>query len=136
MDRDALLERLRAHFAPSPLPLVAVWLFGSQARGDAREDSDVDVAVLFTEAPGDGYATLMLGLDLAAALETVLGAEVDVAVLNDAAPDLVHRVLRDGVLVLERERSARIAFEVRARNEYFDLVPVLQRYRRFAGDEP
>jgi hypothetical protein len=45
--------------------------------------------------------------------------------------DLVHRVLRDGVLLLERDRSARIRFEVRARNDYFDLLPHLRRYRRF-----
>jgi hypothetical protein len=42
----------------------------------------------------------------------------------------VHRVLRDGVLLLDHDRSARIAFEVRSRNEYFDLLPILERYRR------
>lgn len=57
-------------------------------------------------------------------------AEVDLVVLNAASPDLVHRVLRDGILLLERDRPARIAFEVRARNAYFDLQPVLARYRR------
>ena len=136
MDRDALVERLHAHLVGSRLPLVAAWLFGSQARRDARETSDVDVAVLLAAQPDDSYTSLMLGLDLVAELEAVLDRDVDVVVLNDAAPDLVHRVLRDGVLVLERDRSARIAFEVRARNEYFDLVPVLQRYRRFTGEEP
>jgi len=53
-----------------------------------------------------------------------------VVVLNDAPADLVHRVLRDGVLVLETDRSARIRFEVAKRNEYFDLLPILRRYRR------
>ena len=50
-----------------------------------------------------------------------------------APTDLVHRVLRDGRLVLERDRSARIAFEVRARNEYFDMQPILRRYRGQRG---
>jgi len=44
--------------------------------------------------------------------------------------DLVHRVLRDSLLLAERDRSARIRFEVRSRNEYFDLLPFLRRYRR------
>jgi len=44
-------------------------------------------------------------------------------------PDLVHRILRDGILCLDRDRSARIRFEVKARGEYFDLLPYLQRYR-------
>jgi hypothetical protein len=51
-------------------------------------------------------------------------------ILNDASPDLVHRVLRDGLLAFESDRSARIRFEVHARNEYFDLLPVLNDYRR------
>ena len=51
-------------------------------------------------------------------------------VLNSAAADLVHRVLRDGVIVLDRDRAARIRFEVHARNEYFDLAPLRRLYRR------
>ena len=32
-------------------------------------------------------------------------------------------------LLVDRDPSARIAFEVRARNEFFDLEPVLDHYR-------
>jgi hypothetical protein len=56
--------------------------------------------------------------------------------LNTAPVSLVHRVLRDGVLVLDRAPSARIRFEVRARNEFFDLQPILARYRRRALAAP
>jgi hypothetical protein len=49
--------------------------------------------------------------------------------LNDAPVDLSIRVLRHGRLIVDRNRSARIAFEVRTRNEAFDLEPVLARYR-------
>ncbi len=69
-------------------------------------------------------------------LERALGRRTQVVVLNDAPPDLVHRVLRDGRLVLERDRAARIRFEVRARNEYFDLLPILNRYRRREAARP
>jgi uncharacterized protein len=54
-------------------------------------------------------------------------------VLNEAPADLVHRVLRDGQLIFEADRSARIRFEVRRRNEYFDLLPILTEYRRPRG---
>jgi hypothetical protein len=47
--------------------------------------------------------------------------------------DLVHRILVEGILVHERDRSRRIAFEVRARNEYFDMLPILERYRKRAS---
>jgi hypothetical protein len=42
----------------------------------------------------------------------------------------VSLVLTDGRLVSGRNRSALIRFEVRARNEYFDLEPILRLYRR------
>jgi len=66
---------------------------------------------------------------LAGELEAALGTPVDLVVLNDAPVDLSIRVLRHGRLVVDRNRSARIAFEVRTRNEAFDLEPVLARYR-------
>jgi predicted nucleotidyltransferase len=41
-----LPARLRAFFAERDRSLDAVYLFGSVARGTARDDSDVDVAIL------------------------------------------------------------------------------------------
>jgi hypothetical protein len=37
---------------------------------------------------------------------------VQVVVLHAAPTDLVHRVLRDGILVLENDASRRVRFEV------------------------
>jgi hypothetical protein len=53
-------------------------------------------------------------------------------VLNRAPIDLVHRVLREGIPVSERNASVRIAFEVDARNRYWDVLPILREYRRLA----
>jgi predicted nucleotidyltransferase len=128
MDAAAVEDALRAHFATGPPRAAAVWLFGSVARGTARPDSDVDVAVLLGRRPEKTLDAQPF--DLQAELSRVLGREVDVVVLDDAPPDLAHRVLRDGRLVFEADPSARIAFQVRSRNEYFDLLPVLREYRR------
>ena len=56
MDRIGTIERLSGFFAESPAAaadVVAAWLFGSFARGDARADSDVDVAVYIDETAAD-----------------------------------------------------------------------------------
>jgi predicted nucleotidyltransferase len=132
VDSERIGAAVRALLAGRP-GVVAVYLFGSQARGTASPASDVDVAILYTEPPPrslDG-----LPLDIEADLERRLGLPVQVVVLNHAPVDLVHRVLRDGQLLLEQDRSRRIRFEVKARNEFFDLQPILARYRagRAAG---
>jgi hypothetical protein len=58
------------------------------------------------------------------------GKRVDLVVMNSASPDLVHRILRDGELLVERDRSQRIQLEVQARNTYFDTKPLRDAYRR------
>lgn len=131
MRRQDVADALQRHFAANPEDAAAVYLFGSVARGEDTATSDVDVAVLFGSEPPDGFAGLALPLE--GALERQLGRPVQLIVLNRAPVDLVHRVLRDGIVLLDRDPSARIHFEVRARNEYFDLIPVLRRYRRLDG---
>jgi hypothetical protein len=108
--------------------LMAAYLFGSVARGTARAASDVDIAILLERDPPPTFEAL--SLDLEGDLERLLGRPVQLVVLNRAPVDLIHNVLRDGQIVLDRDRSARIRFEVRARAEYLDLVPFLRRYRR------
>jgi len=107
--------------------VVAVYLFGSMARGTAKTDSDIDVAALFDSPPPQRLEGPRLVIE--GDLERALCRTVDLVVLNDAPVDLRIRVLRDGRLLIDRDRAARIAFEVRTRNEAFDLEPVLARYR-------
>jgi predicted nucleotidyltransferase len=134
MPTASIEQALRKFFASRPAGIVAAYLFGSVARGMAGARSDVDVAVLYEAAPP---ATIEgLPLDLENAIHQVVARPVQVIVLNTAPVSLVHRVLRDGVLVLDRAPSARIRFEVRARNEFFDLQPILARYRRRALAAP
>jgi len=129
MDATRIESELRSFFASNPGDAVAVYLYGSVARGTAREGSDVDVGVLLENDPPRTLRGLKL--DLEADLESLLEISVQLVVLNRAPPDLIHRILRDGKLVLDRNRSMRIRFEVKARNEFFDLQPILRRYRRF-----
>lgn len=123
-----LEQRVTEELASADDRLVAAYLFGSVARGTDSSSSDIDVGLLLRTAPSGELDDLRFNLE--GNLERALGQRTQVVILNNAPPDLVHRVLRDGRLLLDRDRAARIRFEVRARNEYFDLLPILNRYRR------
>ena len=107
--------------------VLEAYLFGSVARGDSREHSDLDVAVYVQpsalERPGFGLAA-ELGAELAHALGR---NDVDVVILNAAPPVLYHRVLRDGLRLLSRDLRATTVREGRALSRYCDYGPQLQK---------
>lgn len=108
--------------------IECAWLFGSAARGDAGPLSDVDVAVLIEET-----ATPMARLEIAAALIEELErrvARADVVIFNEAPPALRHRVIRDGILLLERDARRRVDSEVRSIREYLDFQHLADIYDR------
>lgn len=108
--------------------VATVYLFGSAARGTAKSGSDIDLGLLYSAPP----APTLLGQPflIEAQLSEQLGQQVQCVVMNTAPADLVHRIMRDGALILDSRPSHRIRFEVEARNRYFDLKPALDRYRR------
>lgn len=109
--------------------IVAAWLFGSVARGTARPDSDVDVGVLYREAPPRTLEGIGRVFGLEEDLGAATGLPVQVVNLNGASVDLIVRVLRDGKLLVDRDPLRRIGFEVASRNEFWDLEPYLRLYR-------
>jgi uncharacterized protein len=104
------------------------WLFGSAARGEAGPLSDFDIAVLLDAAiPPEAR------MDIAAALIEELErrcGRVDLVLLDEASPALRHRVLREGLLLFERDARRRVAFETRAIQEYLDFQPLAEIYDR------
>lgn len=132
-DRDRTEQELRSFLAARAEAegLAAAYLFGSVARGTARPESDVDIGLLYAEEPPPGLEGLAFHLE--AELERLLHRPVQVVVLNHAPVDLARRILRDGKLLLDHDRSRRVGFEVRTRREFWDLEPVLRQYRRQGG---
>jgi hypothetical protein len=111
--------------------IQAAYLFGSVARGRARPDSDIDIAILLRDNVQPSRFLeyrLELMADLGAALQR---SNVDIVILNEATPLLAHRVLSQGKLVFERSASARVRFQVRTASRYLDLVPMFETHIRY-----
>ena len=72
---------------------AAVWLFGSCARGEALQHSDIDIAILPHDDLPAGFFS-----DLAErAEESSIPYDVDIVDLRSAARSLVDEVRREGV---------------------------------------
>lgn len=111
--------------------IAAIYLFGSQVTARARPDSDTDVAVLVRPSmwpqviSNDHRWRRRLVVELMDALQT---DSIDLVVLNEASPLLVHRVLRDGRMLGCSDPVSRIRFQIAAVAEYLDTLPLREAY--------
>ncbi len=98
---DAFLTGLRARFGPR---LVSVRLFGSYARGEAHEDSDVDCLILLDRVdPADDRAVTDLSGDLT---WQIGGVSISPLVMSAEAFDAWKKRERRTPLEIEREGIA------------------------------
>ncbi|HOI82644.1 MAG TPA: nucleotidyltransferase domain-containing protein [Synergistales bacterium] len=105
---------LREYFATQKTARLS-FLMGSHAKGTARKDSDVDVAVLFDVPPDIVQVT-----SLREKLVLLLKKEVDLVLLNLAGPVIRMQALKTGK-VLYAKKGAYEEFFTRTLNEYTDL---------------
>lgn len=93
-----------------------LWVFGSEAKGTATAESDLDLAALFLRPP-----TPLERIEAAVDLGSLLGREVDLIDLDRTTPILAMQVLRHGKLLVDRNRTRRTAFFGRTISMYEDL---------------
>jgi hypothetical protein len=119
-----LVEVLRAALTRGPALQLAV-LFGSRARGDAREDSDFDLGIV----PVDPALSLHDELALAAVLSEAVRGEVDVVRLDADNPLLGREVAHTGVCVFEPRPGAFSAYRAEAVSRWLDFDAAIAPYR-------
>lgn len=109
--------------------VIAVYLFGSVALGNAHQQSDIDIAILFADTLLPSLR-FQRALEIGAQLETSFTQPVDVIVLNDAPVFLRFQVLKTGIVLLDFDRTKRCLFHMRAMNRYYDTKPYLDQQRQ------
>ena len=106
--------------------ILLAYLFGSRARGDAREESDYDFAVLFGRAVG-----VLEEVELAVEVADSLGVpadKVDVVSLDKAGLDFAFKVVREGELIYARDEETRRRFETRVLIDALDFHDLMDVY--------
>jgi predicted nucleotidyltransferase len=92
IDRQTILDRIAAHAAElHSLGARSVALFGSFARGEAGERSDVDLLVDLDEHTFDRY------MDLKLRLEDLLGRSVDLVLIDGLKPRVKNKILSEAI---------------------------------------
>lgn len=101
-------------------------MYGSQATGLAKKDSDIDLAVLFDEKKDVNTFILQGQFDFE--IERLLSTEVDVQNLNACDVGFVYQVLFEGQLIYQKHSFDTANFQVKTVQSYFDLKPTFDQY--------
>ena len=103
--------------------VVLAYLFGSEAKGTANRESDIDIAVLLSDQVPEaeyGYRIVNLNAELIGVFQR---DTIDVALLNTASPLLAFQVVRHGVVIYDPHQRY-VSFYIDAFNHYTDTQPL------------
>jgi len=120
------IKKLQSLFEKYP-EIKLVYLFGSQARGDAGPLSDYDFAAYIDEKDTiKRYNILFL---LNGEISRILESDaVDTLSITDTqTPELKYDIINDGKIIFERD-SYRVLVEPKILNEFFDFTYLLKKY--------
>ena len=121
------VEKLRHVFEDHGV--VLAYLFGSRAKGLAREDSDYDFAVLFEKPDAGILEEVELGIKIARELG-IPPEKVDVVSLNRADTLLKARVFREGIAIYARDEEYRRRWE---RRTYIEILSEMDLYATYVN---
>ena len=97
MSREAIQQTIAEYFKTQPV--LKAWLFGSYARGEETEDSDVDLLVKFDRSLPIG---LFAYIRMHRELEERLGRKVDLVEEGTLRPAAQATANRDLKVIYER----------------------------------
>lgn len=93
-----MLDTIREYFKTQPV--LKAWLFGSFARGEETEDSDIDILVEYDDT--DSTVGLMKIASMYVALKKMLNREIDLVEEGTLLPYAVKSADNDKILIYER----------------------------------
>ena len=126
-----ILDRLQQTLPPvlAKYPIEAAYVYGSVARGMVTPFSDIDIALVLSE-PLPPYERLMLEFSIQADIQDASDLRaLDVRAITEAPLLVRGKVVQEGMLLYQRDKARRVAFEVQTRKRYFDFAPVARRLR-------
>ena len=97
--RETVSNKIADYFKSQPVQKA--WLFGSVARGEENENSDIDI-LFVPDRSGRPFTLFTMG-GIYMDLRKLLGREIDLVEDGSLRPYAVDNVERDKILIYERE---------------------------------
>ena len=97
MSTQAMTQQIAEYFKTQPV--LKVWLFGSYARGEETENSDIDLLIVPDKSQHFSLFTLS---GMYEDLKDLLGCEVDLITDGGLMPFARESADRDKILIYER----------------------------------
>jgi uncharacterized protein len=92
LDRDDIVSILREQMVRSRFGIKSLLLFGSVARNEATQESDLDFVVNF-----DGMITFDRYMDLKIFLEDLFGKKIDLAIEDTLKPQIRRKIFEEAI---------------------------------------
>jgi predicted nucleotidyltransferase len=102
---------------------LAVILFGSVARGQARDDSDIDLCIITGRDIPEPEKMNLLSYG---------SGKTDVSFFWDLPITIKFRVLREGTVLFCKDNLALNAIKADTVREYLDIAPLIRRHNLHA----
>lgn len=109
--------------------ILSAYLFGSVSMTLHKKDSDVDIAVRFTDSLLP-EKLLDIRFKLLDEFESFLSRKIDVVVLNTASLKMIHQVFSNGALIYSIDPNDEVKFTVNKQKEYFDFQYYIEKDRQ------
>ncbi len=115
-------------------PMIEVlYLFGSRASKTNKADSDIDLAV-FVNKQHDPHDPL-LDLKIGVFFYEHLKKKTDIVIMNDANPIIQNKVLKNGIILFEKNSENRAKYELASFKKYIDHIYYQQkRWEKYKQD--
>jgi len=112
------LNLMRAKKALKEKGVVLCYLFGSVARGEEHQESDVDIAVLFDKDIKKENFLQKEGELISLFSRIFPEREINLVNLAIASPLLCQNAIIEGKLIYAKDENERILFQIRTLHQY------------------
>jgi len=114
-----LRDKIVNYFSTACSDVVAVYLFGSQASGKSKKDSDVDIGILFADDNPDLISKCIDGVLVN--LPRLIRKDVHPVVMNRAGEELLKQIFGRGECVLVNDQNKLAHFRMTAYSKIADF---------------